>query len=167
MTPVIGALKQFYRVLHGFGSVGERGRGFYACCLRVLTMLLVADSCHAVQLIAHDSVPVAEVSVRELRAIYTLRLERWSNGETIQVFVLPQRSAAHQQFCKNILEVLPHQLQAVWYRLAYSGMGRAPTEVGTEQEMIERVRRTPGAIGYVENVSAVQDDGILKIELRP
>src|SRR5690606_33893732 len=108
--------------------------------------LLFAELTHGVQLIAHESVPVKQLSLKELRAIYTMRLNQWSNDLKVQVFVLPQQNDIHQRFSKNILQVLPHQLQAAWYRLVYSGMGRGPIEVQDQQAMIERVGNTPGAI---------------------
>ncbi len=116
----------------------------------LLVALLGAGQSLAIEVIANSAVPADGLTMRELRAIYTMRLDRWSDGSEIQVFVLPQKHALHQQFCKSVLQALPHQLQAVWYRLVYSGMGRAPTEVSSEQELIERVSQTPGAIGYVK-----------------
>jgi hypothetical protein len=35
--------------------------------------------------------------------------------------------------------------------LVFTGTGLAPTVVGSEREMRERVRSTPGAIGYVRS----------------
>jgi len=130
----------------------------------VLCILLwVPGPSQALQVIANPSTPVADLSMRELRAIYTMRLDRWEDGTEIQVFVLPQKHPSHQQFCKSVLQALPHQLQAVWYRLVYSGMGRAPTEVRDEQEMLERIRSTPGAIGYVDDGVALSNVQVLSI----
>ena len=132
--------------------------------LMLLMLLWLPGQSQALQVIANSSAPVAQLSMRELRAIYTMRLDRWDDGTEIQVFVLPQKNPLHQQFCKSVLQALPHQLQAVWYRLVYSGMGRAPTEVRDEQEMLERIRATPGAIGYVDRVLNVSDVQVLTIE---
>ena len=116
-------------------------------------LLLASASTRAqdVQVVVHAEVPVQSISLAELRAIYSMRLQRWSDGVAIQVYVLPQQNSLHQRFCKSLLQALPHQLQAVWYRLVYSGMGRAPIEVADEEELIQRVSSTPGAIGYVES----------------
>jgi hypothetical protein len=40
-------------------------------------------------------------------------------------------------------------LRRAWDRMVFTGTGFAPTIVRSEAEMIERVRSTPGAIGYV------------------
>ncbi len=93
--------------------------------------------------------------------MFTMRLREWPGQQPVRVFVLKQDNATHITFCKDILNVYPHQLQAGWDRLVYSGTGTAPETLQNEQEMLEAVARTPGAIGYIkegtphENVSIV------------
>lgn len=148
----------------GDGANGRRWLALFLFCL----LVLFAQRVHSLQLIAHESVPVTQVSLKELRAIYTMRLDHWKNDLKAQVFVLPSRSEVHQRFCKSVLQVLPHQLQAAWYRLVFSGMGRAPIEVKDEQAMIEHVRNTPGAIGYLESLDAVSGEQTIKaIQVSP
>lgn len=97
----------------------------------------------------NSALPFEELSLRELRAIYTMKQRRWDSGESITVFVLPETTTAHKEFCKKILGVFPRQLRSVWYRSVYTGTGVAPIEVETEEELIEQVSQTNGAIGYV------------------
>jgi hypothetical protein len=40
-------------------------------------------------------------------------------------------------------------MRDTWDRMVFTGTGLAPTVVASEQEMRERIRSTPGAIGYV------------------
>lgn len=138
------------------------GRGRPTSWLFFLVLLFFPLFAHSVQLIAHESVPVTQLTLKELRAIYAMRLDEWDNGLRIQVFVQPPRSDAHQRFCKSVLQVLPHQLQAAWYRMVYSGMGRGPMEVRDARAMIEHVRNTPGAIGYLESIHAVSGEQAIK-----
>ena len=146
-----------------FPAVNRRVPARATYWLALVITLLSANS-QALQVIVNPSVTATELTKRELRAIYTMRLQHWSDGGEVQVFVLPQASELHQRFSKEVLEALPHQLQAVWYRLVYSGMGEAPVEVHSEQEMIERVRQSPGAIGYIENANDVSHVQVLNIE---
>jgi len=67
----------------------------------------------------------------------------------MQVYVLKEGDALHQQFCKDILRIFPHQLQAGWDRLVFSGTGEAPRVVNSKEEMIRAVSNYPGAIGYL------------------
>ncbi|MAM00418.1 MAG: hypothetical protein CL583_18410 [Alteromonadaceae bacterium] len=162
MSVACGGLRAFAlalcRPIGGIGNLRHRVAIF------ITATLLAAGNSQAMEVITNTSVPISELSQLELRAIYTMRLDRWSSGSEIRVFVLPQKDERHQEFAKTVLQALPHQLQAVWYRLVYSGMGSAPTEVKSEQEMIERVSETPGAIGYVGKGNNVTNVQVIKIE---
>jgi hypothetical protein len=84
-----------------------------------------------------------------LRAIFTMRLRQWPDGTAVHVFVLPDHDAATDRFCREQLGTYPYVMRDTWDRMVFTGTGLAPTVVASEQEMRERIRSTPGAIGYV------------------
>ena len=93
-----------------------------------------------------------------------MRQVHWSNGRLITVFVLPRQHALHLRFSKERLQMFPYQLDRIWNKLTYSGLGVAPITVKTPEELLNAVKKTPGAIGYVE---AIKDEGavnVVKIE---
>ncbi len=45
--------------------------------------------------------------------------------------------------------MFPYQLSRLWNQLTYSGQGVTPTRVSSKEELIERLEKTPGAIGYM------------------
>jgi ABC-type phosphate transport system substrate-binding protein len=90
-----------------------------------------------------------------LRAIFTMQLRAWPNGPPIRVFVLPDNNPLSDQFYREQLGIYSYMLRSAWDRMVFTGTGLAPTVVQSEQEMRERVRSTPGAIGYVSKNSAV------------
>ena len=102
-------------------------------------------------LITNNNNPVTQLEQRDIRAMFNMRLKTWSNNEAVHVFVLKQNDPVHEQFCKDILKIFPHQLQASWDRLVFSGTGEAPKVVTSEAEMISAVSTTPGAIGYLSS----------------
>lgn len=126
-----------------------------------LLLLLASTPDYAANLIVNSRSGTDAVSLSEIRAIFSMRLRRWPNGLPVTVFILKSDSDTHQDFCKTVLNIYPHQLQAAWDRMVYSGTGKAPIVVTSEDEMREMVATTPGAIGYVEQVS--QDDGRIKV----
>jgi len=83
------------------------------------------------------------------RAIFSMRVKRWKDGATITVFVLPDTHPTHRLFTRETLSLFPHQLRRSWDRYVYSGIGTAPIEVESEEDMIARVAATPGSIGYI------------------
>lgn len=113
--------------------------------------------------IVNRSVSVDQIPLKELRAIFTMKKRFWKEGEPISVFVLSNEHSVHKRFCKQALNIFPHQLETVWYRLVYTGTGKAPIEAGSEAEMQKKVANTPGAIGYIEVMSDDKKTKILTV----
>lgn len=110
------------------------------------------------QVVVHPSVTTQELSVIQLRKIFSKRQTRWPDGLALQVFVLNSKDQNHQTFCKTYLKMFPYQLDQVWNKLTYSGLGDPPVQVSSMEEMMEKVSQTPGAIGYM--FEDMQSDGI-------
>jgi ABC-type phosphate transport system substrate-binding protein len=99
--------------------------------------------------VAHPNVPVSEISQQEARALFTMSQHSWLDGTPIVVFVLPDSSPIHKEFCKKHLGMFAHQLRQTWDRKVFSGTGQAPELASTVEEMRALVSKTPGAIGYL------------------
>lgn len=121
--------------------------GLRIICLGLLLFVgnLYAETQHLIVNINHQK---DSLSRNTARAIFSMRLQRWEDGSPIKVFVLPDEHPAHQMFAREILALFPHQLRRSWDRYVYSGIGTAPIEVESEEDMIERVAAAPGSIGY-------------------
>ena len=122
-------------------------------------MLLLLTSAAACP---QDRLPAAEVIVSPsltsvtldrslLRGVFTMRVRQWPDGSPIRVFVLPDDDPLSDLFYRERLGMYSYVLRRAWDRMVFTGTGFAPTVVQSEGEMLERVRSTPGAIGYVRN----------------
>ncbi|MDF1690960.1 MAG: hypothetical protein P1U47_01190 [Zhongshania sp.] len=101
-----------------------------------------------VVVLTNTDVQSGELSTSNLRAIFTIRKRSWDDKTPIKVFVLPDQNPLHQQFCKSILKIYPYVLREQWDRLIFSGTGIPPTVVNSEQQLLQMIESTPGAIGY-------------------
>jgi hypothetical protein len=99
----------------------------------------------------HAKVPLGR---EELRAIFMMRTRAWPDGRPIRVFVLGDGAELHDEFVRTRLGTFPYVLRGGWDRMVFTGTGFAPTLVGSEAEMRERVLATPGAIGYARSGAA-------------
>lgn len=106
---------------------------------------------NAVEIVVNQSVPVQEISLNKVRAIFTMRQRFWSSGEQIKVFTLADVNPIHKTFSKNKLQMFPHQLRRVWDRLVFSGTGQAPVTLDDEQQMLDKIANTPHSIGYLNS----------------
>jgi hypothetical protein len=122
--------------------------------LAVLLLFVSSAACplegaSAVDVIVSPSLASTKLDRSLLRAVFTMRVREWPDGLPVRVFVLPDDDPLSDQFYRERLGMYSYVLRRAWDRMVFTGTGFAPTIVRTEQEMIERVRSTPGAIGYV------------------
>lgn len=139
------------------------GRLILPVCLSLLSMQALTAPASATEIIAAPDVSVPSLSRSEARALFAMRKTRWPNGQPTRVFVLAEDSSAHQNLCKNVLDLYPYQLRDAVMRGVYTGITQAPLRVDSEEEMKQRVAHTPGAIGYVSVTSKNDHVRILPI----
>lgn len=115
-------------------------------------------SAPAVDVIVSPSLTRLHLDRSLLRSVFTMRLREWPDGSPVRVFVLPDDDPLSDQFYRERLGMYSYVLRRAWDRMVFTGTGFAPTVVRSEQEMIERVRSTPGAIGYVSKHELSESD---------
>lgn len=125
------------------------------CMLRqpllLIALLVHMQSLPAIEVITHAD--MQRVQVNDLRAIFSMRLRNWPDGSKIRVFVLPDDNELHKAFVKEKLQMFPHQLRRTWDRMTYTGTGQPPITVHSVAEMLEKVKNTQNAIGYIDEAS--------------
>jgi ABC-type phosphate transport system substrate-binding protein len=109
-----------------------------------------------VAVVAHKSVAASSVSRSELTDIYTLSTTMWENSAPIVVCDMRSDNPTKGKFYSSIKKS-PNDLKKIWMRIVLSGEGKAPEMLDSEDEVLDRVASTPGAIGYV-NASKVRGD---------
>jgi ABC-type phosphate transport system substrate-binding protein len=135
-----------------------------ASVLGVAILLGTSAPVHAQDIVVHPGVPSQSIGKKGVRALFGMHLHQWKDGTPVQVFVLPDDHPSHIAFCKHVLGVFPHQIRRAWDRLIYSGTGQGPVVVKDEQEMLQRVASTPGAIGYLFEENTHGKVRVLRIE---
>ncbi len=144
----------------GNRAVGRR----FVSSLILIIVLWAALPAAAVELVVNPSVTDTSLTRAKVRAIFNMRLLSWPDGTPIRVFVLKDRDPLHREFSKRVLQVFPYQLRRAWDRRVYSGVGQAPQQVDSVEEMRRRIADTPGAIGYLPEDRI--DDSVRKVDLQ-
>lgn len=129
----------------------------------IVLMVLFSFRSHAIYVISHHSVEVESLSSSQLRRIYSMRQVRWENDSAIVVYVLPNKHSVHKIFSKDMLHIFPYQLDRIWKKLTFSGLGVSPRIVKSQAELIHAVSNTPGAIGYVETLDKEVHVNVIKV----
>lgn len=115
----------------------------------LITLIVCSPLVNAADIIVNRTVPAAPYSLADTRAVFTMQQRFWPNGKPIKVFTLADSDPVHKDFAKNNLDMFPHQLRRVWDRMTFSGTGISPTQLESEQEMIDKIATTPDSIGYL------------------
>lgn len=131
-------------------------------CL-LFASFIVQSQAPVVRVIANASVSSQQVNVDQIRRIFSMRQTVWPNNQQITVFVLTNPHNTHQIFSTKVLGMFPYQLDRIWNKLVYSGLGEEPIKVRTEQEMLERISQQPGAIGYVMGTVDIDNVKIIDV----
>ncbi len=101
-----------------------------------------------VVVICNDSVPASSLSRDNIQEMFLGRKTRWSDGQKITLTLLKD-SDANDVFLEEYVEKTPQQFRDYWKKQAFTGRGRIPDTFASPQEVIEFVKNTPGAVGYI------------------
>lgn len=122
-------------------------------CLRhllVLTAVAFAPLAHAdFYLVVQSANPQTSLTQREAVDLFMGRNRAFRNGDLVQVFDLPRDSAQRADFYQRLTGMGPAQVNSYWARLMFSGQTMPPQSVADEAAMIETVKRSPNAVGWL------------------
>ena len=103
-----------------------------------------------VVIITNVSVPVSTLSAKDVKQIFLGSKTAWDNGDKI-VFVVQDRTDASDTFLKTYVKKSSSQYNNYWKKQVFTGKGKAPQSFSSDQELVQFVSETAGAIGYVSS----------------
>jgi ABC-type phosphate transport system substrate-binding protein len=101
------------------------------------------------KVIVNTSNPVTWVKKSELAAMFLKKADSWPTGALVVPVDQPERAAVRQSFSRDIIGKPPAAVKSYWNQLVYSGRSVPPPEKLTDDEVINFVKNTPSAVGYI------------------
>lgn len=118
--------------------------------------LLVSIPAYAdIAVIVHPS-NTSNLTQKEVVRIFMGKEKIFPNGTEIIILYLVKESPTRSIFLKNVLNKNESQIQSYWMKKLFTGKGTPPTELNTDEEVVELVANNPSVIGYI-NASALND----------
>lgn len=114
--------------------------------------------------IVNRAVAVDKVNTNQAAQIFLKQIQTWPDGQLIQPVDIKEGSPLRNEFYSKVVGRSPGQMRSYWARQAFTGMGFAPREFATAEDVHQAVQATPGAIGYIEKKNAAAS---VKIVLDP
>jgi ABC-type phosphate transport system substrate-binding protein len=113
--------------------------------------------------IVNPSVKANALTRAEVQRYFLKNTTSWPGGEAVKPVDLPKSSAVRATFSSEVLKRSIAALDQFWTHSIYSGRAVPPTERRSDRDVLEFVRETPGAIGYVSAGASL--DGVKRISV--
>lgn len=124
--------------------------------IALVLVLPATGTAGQVAVIVHKSVPVEEIGKSELLDLYTGDKSFWSDGSPVIVFDLKRKNEIRRAYYR-FLGIRSSRVKSIWLKRMLSGDAEPPESFASQEEMLERVATTPGAVGFVD-LAKVSDE---------
>lgn len=115
------------------------------------------------KVIVNNSNSVSSLSKKEVSDLFLKKTTKWSNGTTAVPVDLAPNSSIRNTFSTSIHGKAVSAIRNFWQQAAFSGAATAPPEKANDSDVIEFVKKNPGAIGYIS--SSTSADGVKTITI--
>ncbi|HSM94381.1 MAG TPA: hypothetical protein VLT47_16015 [Anaeromyxobacteraceae bacterium] len=116
------------------------------------------------KVIVHPDVRSQRASRDEVSRIFLKKTTRWADGVEIRVVQPRVGTAARRAFDPAIHRLQPTAIRAYWSQMVFSGRDVPPVERATDEQIVEFVKLTPGAVGFVSEGAAVAGVRVLEVQ---
>jgi len=115
----------------------------------ILIVFFIINTSNAqVAVIANKSIKVDKISKSELLDCYTGDMPKWDDDQKVYVFDLKPKTDIKNIFY-SYLGKSTSRMKSIWMKRMLSGDGEPPPALESEEEMLSKVEKTKGAIGFV------------------
>lgn len=117
---------------------------------KIILMLLISLSSlfsMDIAIIANRNIIEDKIDKAELASIYTLNTTYWKDGTDIKVFDF--RASAEKKIFYDFINKSEPRLKKTWLKLKLSEGIEIPELVSSSEQMLIKVAKTEGAIGYI------------------
>lgn len=105
-----------------------------------------------------SSNPILSISRADLSAIFMRKSRSWRDGSPIVPVDLPATSRTREVFSRTVHGKSVAFVTRYWHRLIFSGRNIPPIELTSDAAVIEFVKTSRGAIGYIDRQTLPGDD---------
>lgn len=96
-----------------------------------------------------NKIGVTQLKAQEARNIFRANKTTWPNKVAVTIALPSPQSTASEPVARLIYGTRPSSVQKFWLSLVFQGRATPPNFFDTDQELIQFIQRTPGAIGVI------------------
>lgn len=128
----------------------------------LLFTLNVKAAAAEVVIIVNPSVGIHSMNRKDVKDIFLGRKMKWNTQNQIQ-FVVQKETPVHAEFTRTILRKPPSKYKKWLLHMAFTGQGVFPKTFKNEDQLVQYVAETEGAIGYVSENTVIK--GVYAVKL--
>ncbi|MBN1625650.1 MAG: substrate-binding domain-containing protein, partial [Deltaproteobacteria bacterium] len=131
----------------------------------IAIMLGISGMAYAGEIIVIGNKSISESALKkqDLKNIFLGKKSTWSDNKKI-VFFIQNNSSVSDQFFSEYINKSSAQFSSYWKEKVFTGQGTPPKSFSSDEEMVQFVSQTDGAIGYVSSSEGLDTVKIFTIE---
>ncbi len=125
----------------------------------VLVGLSLTIQAQTFKIIVNPDNQITTISAKDASDYFLKKETKWANGKTVVPVDLSAKSSVREDFSTTIHGKSVAAIKSYWQQFVFAGKGTPPIEKATDAEVVDFVKKNPGAIGYISasaNVSGVK-----------
>ena len=134
---------------------------FLASIMAVSGVALAQDS--SFKVIGNASTTPDSISKRDLERVFLKKKKKWPNGQPAQPVDQKGNNALRTRFSKEVLGKSLEMVESHWQARVFSGKGTPPKQLSSDAAVVEFVRKTSGAVGYVKTGASTEGVKVMNI----
>lgn len=116
------------------------------------------------RVIAHPGVHTTSLTKAAASAIFLKKTPKWDDGTPVVAVDQIEQSPVRSLFSLSVHGKSVAAVKSFWQQQIFSGRDVPPVEKRSDAEVLEFVRATPGAVGYLSEGAAAP--GVTVIEVK-
>ncbi len=124
--------------------------------LLVASGLVVPAGADGFRVVVNPSVTVSAMNPTELSRLFLKKAVTWPDGQKTVVVDQERTAPVRAAFSRAVHQRDPEAVVSYWQTMVFSGRETPPAVRNGDAAVLELVRATPGAVGYVSETAPLQ-----------
>ncbi len=133
-----------------------RIKAYVLALLSISLLGLGINSNAEVLVIGNKSSAIANLSAKQVKALFLGKSLKLPDGQKATVVDLPVGNPLRNEFYTKLIHKNSSQIKAYWAKRIFTGRGTPPKSLSSQNAVVDWVSGGPGRIGYVDS-SALND----------
>ena len=128
----------------------------------IIFLLASPAAASDLKVVANSDVKVSQISPEELRRVFLATQTSLGGGQVTPVLL--KSGSAYGAFVKEYIDKTTAGLENYYRSLVFTGRGAMPKMFGSDAEVLAYVKRTSGAIGFVNATADTEGVKLLQVK---